>query len=174
MLELDDYQFNDVLRDHEKMIYYLIHKLGIRNGEDEFYQEGVIALWKASETYDEARGKFSTYAYFLIHKALLSLIRKRNRQIEIENAYKIMITADISQLTATIETDFDAYLLKKIEQALTKNQMTWFRLFVLEDLSVKKVAEREGVSLDSVKSWGKRARPKIQQLLDSEKYLETV
>ena len=64
MLELDDYQFNDVLRDHEKMIYYLIHKLGIRNGEDEFYQEGVIALWKASETYDEARGKFSTYAYW--------------------------------------------------------------------------------------------------------------
>ena len=50
MLELDDYQFNDVLKDHEKMIYYLIHKLVIRNGEDEFYQEGAIALWKASKT----------------------------------------------------------------------------------------------------------------------------
>lgn len=171
VIELNDSKFNDVLKNHETMIYYLIHKLGIRTEDNEFYQEGVIALWKAAETYDEARGKFSTYAYFLIHKALLSLIRKRNRQIDVEDAYKEKVTADLSQMTATLETGFDAYLLKKIEQALTGKQMAWFTLFVLQDLSVKNIAEKEGVTIDAVKSWAKQAKPKIQKLLHSELYL---
>ncbi|SET50339.1 DNA-directed RNA polymerase [Salinibacillus kushneri] len=74
--------FNNLLKKHENIIFHLIHKYGIRDPENEFYQEGIITLWKAFETYDETKGKFSTYAYFLIQKKFLTLIRKHNRQWE--------------------------------------------------------------------------------------------
>lgn len=61
---VNETNFTEVVLEHENMIHYLIYRLGIRDPEREFYQEGVIAIWKATKTYDESRGKFSSYAYF--------------------------------------------------------------------------------------------------------------
>ncbi|WP_296361118.1 sigma factor-like helix-turn-helix DNA-binding protein [Virgibacillus sp.] len=47
---------------------------------------------------------------------------------------------------------------------LSKNQWTWLKLFIIEDMTTKAIAEREGVSVDAVKSWGKEARKKLQKL----------
>lgn len=76
-----------------------------------------------------------------------------------------MISSDITPLIATLETDFDPYLLRQIQKNLTQNQMKWFILFVLQDLSVKEIAEKEGVTIDAVKNWARLAKPKIRKLL---------
>lgn len=165
MQEIKHHHFNEVLNKYENMIHYLIHKLRIRDPEKEFYQEGTIALWKAVESYDAKRGKFSNHAYFRIEKVLLDLIRKRNRQTEKEQAYINMVTPEIHPLTTTQEESIDSYLLNQISQTLTANQMKWFTLFVLQDLSLKAIAEREQVTVDAVKSWSRQAKPKIQKIL---------
>lgn len=162
-------QFNDLLTEHENMIHYLIKKFGIRDPEKEFYQEGVIALWNAAETYDETRGKFSSYAYFRIEKALLSLIRKHNRQAEKETAYLTAVQAEPNQLTATLDIRFDPYLYDALLNILSINQRKWFTAFVLEDLPVKTIAERENVSVEAVKSWRKEAKRKIHKYVTKNK-----
>ncbi|ASK62293.1 hypothetical protein CFK37_09035 [Virgibacillus phasianinus] len=157
-------EFNDVLKENEAIIYFLMKKLKIRDPEKEFYQEGLIALWKAVQTHNAKRGKLSTYAYFLIEKSLLSLIRmpKEPEKLELMDWY-----TDKS-LTYVLETEFDPYQLKRIEQVLTHKEMKWFTLFVLQDLSLKTIAEIEGVSIEAVKTWAKQAKPKLQQLLRNE------
>jgi RNA polymerase sigma factor (sigma-70 family) len=161
-------EFNDVLKEHEGIIYYLIQRLGIRDPEKEFYQEGVIALWRAVETYNEERGKFSTYAYFLVEKALLSLIRKRNRQTEVEEVYKVLVASDERNVSSSFQLNFDFYLLNQMEQVLTEKQMKWFTLFVLQDLSIKEIAAKEQVTIVAVKNWARHAKAKIKRLLDEE------
>ncbi|MBB6454559.1 RNA polymerase sigma factor (sigma-70 family) [Salirhabdus euzebyi] len=166
MVEVKKQPFNDVLKEYDRIIYHLIHRLGIRDPYREFYQEGVIALWKAYETYDEDKGgKFSTYAYFRIEKALLSSIRDQNRRQEKEEKYKqIMFTFE--NLVTTDEYDLiDMYTLEKIKAALSEKQLIWFTSFVLNDLSVKEIAENEGVTVDAVKNWARLAKPKIRKLL---------
>ncbi|MRH41096.1 sigma-70 family RNA polymerase sigma factor [Aquibacillus halophilus] len=165
MVEIQSTYFNDILKAHENMIYHLINKLGIRDPDKEFYQEGVIAIWRAVETYDENRGKFSSYAYFLIEKGLLSLIRQRNRQVEKDNYYLEKLSTDESRVLTSLEIGFDPYLLNSIEEILTDNQLKWFKLFVLEDLSIKEIANIENVTEDAVKNWGRLARPKLRALL---------
>ncbi|WP_407271217.1 sigma-70 family RNA polymerase sigma factor [Radiobacillus sp. PE A8.2] len=157
--------FQDILSEHENMIYYLMNKLGIRDPEQEFYQEGIIALWKATNNYDPNKGKFSTYAYFLIHKTLISLIRKKNRQTEKENAYIASASAELSMVSTMIQPNIDPYLLNKIEKALSKKQMIWFTLFVLDDVSIKEIARRHQVSTDAVKNWARLAKPKLRKIM---------
>ena len=160
--------FATVLKEHENIIYHIINKYRIRDTEQEFYQEGTIALWKAMETYDEKRGKFSSYAYFLIDKTFLSMIRTRNRKAELQEAYIAGIASETDQLIATLEIDFDPYLLRSIEKHLTANQMKWFTLSVLYDKTYKEIATHENVTVDAVKNWARLAKPKIQRLLANE------
>ncbi|WP_153729528.1 sigma-70 family RNA polymerase sigma factor [Salinibacillus xinjiangensis] len=163
MVETSDFQ--EVINDHERIIYHLIQKYGIRDPQGEFYQEGLFALWRAYETYEEKQGKFSSYAYFLIQKALLSLIRARNHQKEKDEVYRAHQTIDMSQVSATLEMGFDPYLYDQIKEVLTDNEMKWFTLFIFEDLTIKKIANKEQVTKDAVKNWGRRAKGKIKKLL---------
>ncbi|SDJ97801.1 sigma-70 family RNA polymerase sigma factor [Sediminibacillus albus] len=165
MAEGEIKSFNDILTEYENMIYYLIMKLGIRDSEKEFYQEGMIALWEAVESYNAKRGKFSSYAYFRIEKAMLSLIRKRNRQKENEQAYISQVKAQQGNTAAFLEEGLDPYLHARIAQVLTDKQMKWFTSFVLEDLSLRTISEQEQVTIDAVKNWARNAKPKIQPLL---------
>ncbi|WP_077624525.1 sigma-70 family RNA polymerase sigma factor [Sediminibacillus massiliensis] len=165
MSDISMKSFGEILGEYENMIHYLIYKLGIRDPEKEFYQEGTVALWKAVEAYEKKRGKFSSYAYFRIEKALLSLIRKNNRNMENEAAYLNSCSMDTTPLTSTLDIDFDPYLLESIKQALTDNQMKWFSLFVLEDMPIKVIAEKEDVTVNTVKSWARHAKPRIREIL---------
>jgi RNA polymerase sigma factor (sigma-70 family) len=163
--KIKEIEFNDVLKEHEKIIYRLINKYQIRDGEKEFYQEGVIALWKAHESYEPAKGKFSTYAYFLIEKSLLSLIRKTVNQREVDEAILVGTTETFTTLSAE-DLVLDPYLMEQIEQSLTANQMKWLTYYGVHGLKVKEIAEKEDVSVDAVKNWGRVARGKIKKLLE--------
>lgn len=160
--------FNSILESHEKMIFHIIHKLGIRDVEQEFYQEGIIALWHATETYDPRRGKFSTYAYYLIHKALINLIQKNNNRALKDEKCVNQLSQETMQTTLDVLPAFDHYMLQTIEQTLTEKQMKWFQLFILEDLSVKEIADREGVTIDTVKNWGRLAKQKLRKVLTNQ------
>ncbi|MCP8617536.1 sigma-70 family RNA polymerase sigma factor [Salirhabdus salicampi] len=164
--------FHEVLKENEKMIYHVIKRYGIRDLEGEFYQEGAIALWKAYEQFDPSKGKFSSFAYFRIQKALIDYIRKQRRYVKVEDTYKESMKADLNHVTTTMVDFFDPYLLAQIEELLTENQRTWFRLYVLEDLSVKEIAQKEQVTENAVKNWGRLARQKIRKLLEQKEYVE--
>ncbi|WP_371069522.1 sigma-70 family RNA polymerase sigma factor [Sediminibacillus sp. JSM 1682029] len=157
--------FEEVLADYEKMIFYLLNKWNIRDPEKEFYQEATIALWKACESYDPARGKFSTYAYFCMEKALLSVIRKQTRQQEKQEKFIKMEKANPDRVVTFLQEGIDPYLLARLESVLTEKQMIWFQLYVLEDLSVKAIAQKEQVTTAAVKNWARAAKPKIRRVV---------
>ncbi|GAA3319217.1 hypothetical protein GCM10020331_025210 [Ectobacillus funiculus] len=56
--------FEEAAQLYERMIRKQLKKrLCIYRNHDEFYQCGLIALWKAYEQFDERKGAFSTYAF---------------------------------------------------------------------------------------------------------------
>ncbi|WP_138419923.1 sigma-70 family RNA polymerase sigma factor [Aquibacillus sediminis] len=165
MVERNMNNFETIVKDYEKMIYRIIHKLGIRDTDHAFYQEGLIALWKAVEKYDPARGAFSSYAYFLIEKAMISLIRKNNHQIQQQHDYVTNLLVNNEDYCTYAEMGMDPYLLQSIRQQLTKKQWYWFSLFILKDLSIYEIAIQEDVTIDAVKNWARLAKPKLRNLL---------
>src|SRR5699024_8829069 len=50
----------------------------------EYFQEGLVALWKAYETYQPDQGPMSTYFNYQIRNRLIDLIRKQSRAEKIK------------------------------------------------------------------------------------------
>ncbi|WP_066190802.1 sigma-70 family RNA polymerase sigma factor [Gracilibacillus timonensis] len=155
-------QYEEALIEHGRIIYHLIHKYQIRDVEGEFYQEGLIALWHAVQSYDETKSKFSTYAYSCVSRRLINKMKKENREREqLENWQQQTTMADV---TTQDDEPLDQALLREARRRLSEKQWWWFVGYICQDRSVKDIAEEHQVSENAVKNWGKNARPKLQQL----------
>lgn len=73
--------FERFLHIHEQRIYFQIHRLGIsREWYEEFYGEGMLALWQAYRDYEKERGELGTFLNYRIRFRLLDLVRKKMRE----------------------------------------------------------------------------------------------
>ncbi|SHM57374.1 sigma-70 family RNA polymerase sigma factor [Gracilibacillus kekensis] len=159
-----------VLQEYDRMIHHLIHKYKIRDTEGDFFQEGLIAIWHAYQTYDESKSKFSTYVYYCIARRFLNKIQKDNRENDQLQSWLNQITTD--DFVTEMELDVDTQMLTDIQKVLSQKQWCWFVEFILRDQAVQDIAEKYEVTNNAVKNWGKLARPKIQQVLRVKEYVE--
>lgn len=71
-------RYHKLVLDNEKLVYYVIKKLGIRKDIDNFYDIGMIGLCKAARSFDSETGtKFSSYAVSCIRNELYMYSRKK-------------------------------------------------------------------------------------------------
>src|SRR5690625_2432250 len=76
--------FDVFFKANERRIHYQIHRLGI-TGEwyEEFYTEGIVALWKAYKEIDASKGQIGTFLNYRIRFRLVDLLRKKLREQEV-------------------------------------------------------------------------------------------
>lgn len=72
---------------YENMIKGHLKKLSIYKDHEEYYQCGLIALWRAYVNYDEKKGSFSSYAYITVRGNLIEQLKKEKR---FENRHAVM------------------------------------------------------------------------------------
>lgn len=74
-------RYHTLVLDNEKLVYYVIKKLGINKDKDNFYDVGMIGLCKAARSFDrESNTKFSTYAISCIKHELYSHGKKKGNK----------------------------------------------------------------------------------------------
>lgn len=75
-LLIRDRKMEDLILENEGLIYHILNQYKLN--DDEYYDLGMIGLVKASKTYTEGKGKFSTYACECIkHEVLKDIQAKR-------------------------------------------------------------------------------------------------
>lgn len=93
-------KYQQLVIDNEKLVYYVIKKLGIYKHIDEFYDLGMIALVKAARSFDEKSGySFSNYAVNCIKHELYSYGRKQKNN-RWHNMSSLDIIIDDNKTTA--------------------------------------------------------------------------
>ncbi|SIS42810.1 sigma-70 family RNA polymerase sigma factor [Salimicrobium flavidum] len=152
--------FDETVRQNEKRIHYFIHQLGIRDVDGEYYQEGLIALWKACESHNETKSDFSTYVNWKIRNALIDRIRNDQRYKEKQEHQRQMIS--IEEGSVPPPEMHNEWLWRQIRERLTPNEWKWVVQFAYEDKAVAQIAAREGVTQDAVKNWGRHAKRKLK------------
>lgn len=74
-------RYHKLVLDNEKLVYYVIKKLGINKDRDNFYDVGMIGLCKAARSFDrESNTKFSTFAISCIRNELHMYGRKKGNK----------------------------------------------------------------------------------------------
>lgn len=179
MTEKKRMTFEEIFEQNERRIYYHMHKLRVRDPEREFYQEGLVAMWNAYEKYEPDRGPMATYFNFTIRNRMIDLIRKKEREKEgfHQLSQEILVKETDGNyyksggysnpiIRGTEQHMYDGKFWREIRSGLSENQWKWVKLFVMEGMPLKEIAEQEGVSQDAVKSWGREARKKLKKKLD--------
>lgn len=169
-----DRDFELFFKQNENRIHFQIHRLGISSTwYDDFYSEGILALWEAYREFDHARGKLGTFVNYKIRFRLIDLLRKKLRRQEVieEMIGEARVTLESGNRhrssgrtlvdPAGIEVKDDTFW-RKVRSKLTKRQWLWVKYFIIADLSVKEIMEIEGVSADAVKGWGREVRRKLR------------
>ncbi|WP_373895127.1 sigma-70 family RNA polymerase sigma factor [Virgibacillus sp. CBA3643] len=180
-MRTDNETFEEIFKQNERRIHYHIHKLNIRDPHQEFYSEGLVAMWNAYEKYQPDKGPMSTYFNYTIRNRMIDLMRKRNKEQENVERHKQEhktrvddgnhyrnggATYPVMKVAESESSLYDEEFWQEMRGKLTENQWKWVRYFVIEDMQVKEIAEMEGVSVEAVKSWGKQVRRKLRGSVD--------
>lgn len=155
--------FEQLSKQYEPMIHKIMRSLHIYKNEDEFYQLGLIGLWEAHERFDVQKGNFTNYAYTYIKGIFLNEMTKFNKY-ESRNVYPKEEFWDFIEDMQT-EEPLSLNLLLSYCASLTENQTKWVIYTCIDDLTIKQIAEKEGVSISAVKAWRKGAKEKLKNRL---------
>ncbi|MFD1608854.1 sigma-70 family RNA polymerase sigma factor [Oceanobacillus luteolus] len=174
MTDHKQFTFEEIFKQNENRVHYQMHKLGIRDQDGEFYSEGIYAMWRAYKRYEPDKGPMSTYFNYTIRYSLLDLMRKKIQQKEKEQAY---LNKEITSITSGNRSSnsslipipemkiIDEKLWKDVFSHLTVKQRKWVYYAIIRDMPLKEIADKEGVTVEAVKSWGKQARKKLRKVL---------
>ncbi|KIL46703.1 hypothetical protein KP77_28300 [Jeotgalibacillus alimentarius] len=152
--------FEQQYEQFEPMIFHMMKKLHITRDHDLYLQEGRIALWKASEKFDEENGEFAPFAYQYIRGGMLDLMRKQNKLLERETVK----SDEYWQMNMDITEDrlLEIDMLAPYAEKLTAHQRKWFWHTFIDDMTVGEIAERHMVSVSAVKKWKKGAVERLR------------
>ena len=90
----DDTAFEQLLKDHHRMIYSIINSFSLESGDfaidkHDLYQEASLALYEAVFRFEEDRStRFSSYAYIVIRNRVVNVLRHYYRTYR-EEGYSI-------------------------------------------------------------------------------------
>ncbi len=77
----DEDAWRQLIYQYEPLVNKYVHSYFIVGGDKEdLYQEGLIGLCQAIQTYDQQRAQFSTYAHLCVKRQMINAIRKDTRQ----------------------------------------------------------------------------------------------
>lgn len=182
MNDIYKFTFEEIFTQNEKRIHYYINRLHIQDNNEDFYEEGLVALWDAYTTYEPDKGPMATYFNYTIKNRLIDRIRKENSITEklvhykLENKYLYnegnYVCGQASNTSIPGKEDIfidNAQLWEQLEINLTEKQWKWVKYAIIGELSMKEIASKENVSVEAVKSWGKEVRKKLRDIAFREK-----
>lgn len=152
--------FEDFVKQNERRIHFHIHLLHIKDVHNEFYQDGLYALWNVYQTYQPDKGSINSYLNWKIRNRLIDALRKKDRQQKHEAP---LSDEKIANQATVRDSEMDPYFWEAVRAQLTANQWKWVHYFIVLDLPIKKIAELENTTLDAVKNWGRQVRKKLKE-----------
>lgn len=122
-------EIENIIEENKKLVNFVLNKkFPSRKYDDDLYQIGLIALWKAAKNFNEGDAKFSTYAITCIKNSIIMEIQKENakkRKLE-ENIIPFSLDAKFetnegqADLSDSIGKDFIPYDTLGIKEYKTK------------------------------------------------------
>ncbi|HEK9101226.1 sigma-70 family RNA polymerase sigma factor [Bacillus pfraonensis] len=146
--------FTEAVTLYEKMIKNQMKKLCLYRDYEEYYQCGLIGLWKAYEKYEEEKGTFSAYAFVTVRGYLLEKLKKENRfqkrhtfasQEILQNVCGIEVSSEIQDFMGLLDEEEKHIIVerfyagKKIHEIAEETGMTYHQVRWVYRQAIKKM-----------------------------------
>ncbi len=152
MADGDKKALENIYNKYERLLYSFVIKLsGDQTLAEEVLQEVFIKLWTKKASYDNSKGKFSSWIVTITRYTAIDLIRKNNNK-----NYTLEEETDIpEQQTETtediVEWKEEGMKVRRAINKLSDEQIQMVDLFYYKGLSQSEIADRCGIPLGTVK-----------------------
>lgn len=171
----DQSAFSQLVARYQNHMYTVCYNILKTKGEaQEATQDTFLKAYKNLGGYKE-EAKFSSWLYKIAYRTSLDFIRKRKKTIDIDD-----ISYGLADKSAGVDMEMEkSDMSRELNEAIMQldpKESGLIKMFYLEELSTKELAEISGESLSNVKVILYRARKKLaviikEQYSDMENYL---
>lgn len=164
--------FDRIFEQYKPLLYSTLRKLAFDADHDDVFQEASVALWEAYERFDPEKGFFGAYAVKYVRGKVLSYVRKEHRHRASMPFSAILKEEDNHPFEWPDERSTDAFQtcewvdwLQPAVASLSPRESTLIREHFFKGKTIREIAQEEQVSLETVKTWRKRALQKCRRQL---------
>ncbi len=104
------WELEDFIEQNQRRVYYQMARLQIDEKEGDYFQKGLVAMWRAYENYNPDKGPLTTYMNFQIRNRLVDVFRQSIAERSILNSWVFSLRVKCNQETIWMVIK---YLLKR-------------------------------------------------------------
>ena len=166
----DDNAFNELAIRYLSRIRFIARKYSAQGYEqNDFVQEGLMALLYACKTYDAHGGRsFGNFVSLIVERRFISIIRSSQSKKAVPDAMLVRIDALEEELTDVVGSPEEQLVnreqldqvLKRLNALLSEREYEVLKLFA-SGFSYSKISQKLNISEKSVDNALQRARRKI-------------
>ena len=165
--------FDELYRRYSAAAYGLAYRLtGQQILAQDVVHDSFLALWRAPEAYDPARGPFRTFFLSLVHHRAVDTIRREERmRRRNERASNLEPLTDEDVAEGVVDQAYLSIRRHEVREALTTlppDQRRVLEMAYFDGLTQAVIAERLGIPLGTVKTRTLAAMQKLRAALSQE------
>jgi RNA polymerase sigma-70 factor (ECF subfamily) len=149
--------FDELYRRYSPTAYGIAYRLtGQRLLAQDVVHDAFLALWRAPEAFDAARGAFRTFFLSLVHHRAVDTIRREERlRARQDRAANLEPVADEDPSERVVDEDFVAGRRREVRDALrdlSTEQRQVLEMAYFRGMTQIRIAEELGIPLGTVKT----------------------
>jgi RNA polymerase sigma factor (sigma-70 family) len=165
--------FDELYRRYAKAAYGLAYRLtGQQILAQDVVHDAYMALWRAPEAYDPARGAFRTFFLSLVHHRAVDTVRREERlRKRQERASNLEPVADEDVAEGVVDEAWVAIRRREVRQALTTlppEQRQVLEMAYFDGKTQVAIADELQIPIGTVKTRTLAAMRKLRRALDQE------
>jgi RNA polymerase sigma factor (sigma-70 family) len=138
----------------------------------EVVHDAFLALWRAPEAFDPARGPFRSFFLSLVHHRAVDTVRREERlRRRTERAANLEPSADEDVAEEVVEEAWVAYRRKEVHKALAElpaDQRRVLEMAYFGGMTQASIAQELGIPLGTVKTRTLAAMQKLRRYLETD------
>ncbi|MGI6360511.1 MAG: sigma-70 family RNA polymerase sigma factor [Acholeplasmatales bacterium] len=160
--EGDTVALDILLKKYELFIYKKVYSFFYHDESGDYFQEGVLCLYKAIETFDESYNKtFMRYFEVIINRHFINIYKKNKRYYEMLESYRNELLIEETE-NKIIEEDIKIIFKSSLEQKV-------YEMFYLNNKKVKEIAEELNLEVKQIYNAIYRIKSKLLDIYKEEK-----
>ena len=165
--------FDELYRRYASAAFGLAYRLtGQQALAQDVVHDGFLALWRAPQAYDPARGPFRTFFLSLVHHRAVDTIRREERmRRRNERASNLEPVTGEDVAEDVVDAAFLSVRRREVREALTglpPDQRKVLEMAYLDGRTQARIAEELGIPLGTVKTRTFAAMKKLRAALSQE------
>lgn len=150
-----------VRRYHVGLIIHCEQLVHNRADAEDIVQEAFVKAYASLSSFDPTKARFSTWLYKIATNLAIDFLRRQKRRVDVQDIEEIAETT----MPSFMEDEERQAVRRAVSGLMPPHYRTVIEQYYWQGKSYQEIADAQGVPLNTVRTWLKRAKEQLQEEL---------